>query len=297
MIIKIIRPNVDGNATFSNNGSCGALVNYLSKEDKDRGDDMEYFFDHDRDNVFSNEVVNTIDSYRKGLGRNDTKFYSLVIAPTSEETSKMKDPTRELREFTRECMDAYAKNFKGKNGDRKLEGKDIVYFAKIEYNRYYKGSDDEVKRGDAKQGDTKPGGNMHVHVVVSRKDKSNRYKISPCVKDKKLFHIEGLKLITCYNFDVKYEFEGAAKELEAMMIKRDGNDEAVKKYSAYKYVPKTTVINKSDQTEMKNEGSANKTESTSLSSQNVIKQNPTIKQEQKNNQENKPKFKRKRGLF
>lgn len=234
MIIKIIRPNVDGNATFSNNGSCGALVNYLSKEDKDRGDDMEYFFDHDRDNVFSNEVVNTIDSYRKGLGRNDTKFYSLVIAPTSEETSKMKDPTRELREFTRECMDAYAKNFKGKNGDRKLEGKDIVYFAKIEYNRYYKGSDDEVKRGEAKQGDTKPGGNMHVHVVVSRKDKSNRYKISPCVKDKKLFHIEGLKLITCYNFDVKYEFEGAAKELEAMMIKRDGNDEEIKKYAYYK---------------------------------------------------------------
>jgi hypothetical protein len=73
-------------------------------------------------------------------------------------------------------MEAYVKNFKrnGVNGNQ-----DLVYFGKVEYNRYYTYKDLEVRKGLAKKGDIKPGAQMHVQVIVSRKDASNSIKLSP----------------------------------------------------------------------------------------------------------------------
>lgn len=234
MILKIINPKKDGKNLYQNNGSCFSLVQYLSKEDDKLGDDREYFFNHDNDIVMASEVLSTIDSYRKGLEKKDTKFYSLVIAPTDAELSCMKDPRKELRDYTRMMMEIYAENFKGITKAKNLKGKDIEYFAKIEFDRHYKGSDKEVIDGTVEQGSVKPGNNMHVHIIVSRKDKSNEHKISPLVNNKKAFHIEGLKLKACYKLDEIYLFDTSAKELEAMMIKRDGNDLGVKAYESYK---------------------------------------------------------------
>lgn len=234
MILKVINPKKDGKNLYQNNGTCFPLVQYLSKEDDKLGDDREYFFNHDNDIVMASEVLSTIDSYRKGLEKKDTKFYSLVIAPTDAELSCMKDPRKELRNYTRMMMEIYAANFNGINQPKNLEGKDIVYFAKIEFDRYYKGTDKEVLEGNIEQGTVKPGNNMHVHIIVSRKDKRNKYKISPLVNNRKLFSIEGLKLKSCYKFDEIYLLNTSAKELEAMMIKRDGNDLRVKEYESYK---------------------------------------------------------------
>jgi hypothetical protein len=160
-----------------------------------------------------------------------------LIAPTEDEIKCMKDPREEIRNYTRKIMEIYAANFKGIKDDKNLKGKDMAYFAKIEFNRYYKGNDDEVKNGSVKQGDKKPGNNLHVHIVVSRKDKSNKYKISPLVKNKKLFHIEGFKLKSCYHYDEHYKLDSSAKELERMMINRDGNDLVVKQYEMFKPKP------------------------------------------------------------
>lgn len=234
MILKVINPKKDGKNLYQNNDTCFPLVQYLSKEDEKLGDDREYFFNHDNDIVMSSEVLSTIDSYRKGLEKKDTKFYSLVIAPTDAELNCMKDPRKELKDYTRMMMEIYAENFKGITKAKNLKGKDIVYFAKIEFDRYYKGTDKEVIDGTIAQGTVKPGNNMHVHIVVSRKDKSNTHKISPLVNNKKAFHIEGFKLKACYKLDEIYLLDTSAKELEAMMIKRDGNDLAVKQYESFK---------------------------------------------------------------
>jgi len=262
MINKIIRPGKDGKGVYKNTGSCAPLVNYLSKEDKKLGNEREYFFDHDNDMVLASQVEKTIDSLRKGLGKNDTKFYSLVIAPTEEEINCMKDPKKEIRDYTRKCMDLYARNFNGLKKEKNLEGKDIAYFAKIEFNRYYKGTDEEVKNRLVKQGDKKPGNNLHVHIVVARKDKSNTHKISPLVKNKGLFHIEGFKLKTCYLHDETYKREGAAIELERMMIKRDGNDLAVKQYETFK--PKLDIES------IKDISKNDKSTDTSISQQSIV---------------------------
>ena len=74
-------------------------------------------------------------------------------------------------------MDRYAENF-GKG----LKGKDLLYFAKIEKERSYKGTDLEVKEGLAKQGDLKEGNQTHIHVLVSRKCRQNKLKLSPLSK-------------------------------------------------------------------------------------------------------------------
>lgn len=235
MIVKINNAEADGNEVYRNTGSCKALVEYLRKEDADKGNAQELFFNHERSNITAAEVIQNIDKNRQGIGKNECKFYSLVIAPSEEELAHLKNNKRELKNYTRKVMDIYAANFNRKGGGSKnLSAKDIVYYAKLEDERYYKGTDEEVKKGEAKQGDIKPGGNIHIHVIVSRKDRLNKTKLSPVVHDKKLFHIEGFKLKSCYYFDEAYKFKGAAKELETHMEKRTGKTEEIEMYAAYK---------------------------------------------------------------
>lgn len=299
MILKIINPKKDGKSLYQNNNSCFALVQYLSKEDDQLGDDREYFFNHDNDIVMGSEVLMTIDSYRKGLGKNDTKFYSLVVAPTDAELSCMKDPRKEMRDYTRIMMEIYAENFKGITKAKNLKGKDIEYFAKIEFNRHYKGTDKLVVDGTVEQGSVKPGNNMHVHIIVSRKDKSNTHKISPLVNNKKAFHIEGLKLKSCYKLDEMYLLNTSAKELEAHMTKRDGNDFGIKQYESYKPNIKQNdeYLNKefSSDVEITNNSEVQIQSIISpieIKTQSIDKDIDKIKKEKKEGQVQRPKFRR-----
>jgi hypothetical protein len=73
-------------------------------------------------------------------------------------------------------MDAYAQNFK-REGIGSQE--DLIWFAKLENYRYYSFNDPEVKQGIKKRGDRKEGEQMHVQVIVSRKDATNTIKLSP----------------------------------------------------------------------------------------------------------------------
>ncbi|SDF75748.1 hypothetical protein SAMN05216464_12839, partial [Mucilaginibacter pineti] len=49
----------------------------------------------------------------------------------------------------------------------------------LENHRYYSHKDPEVKQGLKKRGDRKDGNQMHVQVIVSRKDATNKIKLSP----------------------------------------------------------------------------------------------------------------------
>jgi hypothetical protein len=84
---------------------------------------------------------------------------------------------QQLKQYANQVMDSYAQNFKrnGINGHQ-----DLVYFGKLEHNRYYTYKDLEVRNGQVKKGDPKPGEQMHVvQIIVSRKDASNSIKLSP----------------------------------------------------------------------------------------------------------------------
>ncbi len=226
MFVKVINPKKHGKTEYNNAGSCTALVNYLSKEDKDKGLEKELYFNHDKDRISSIEVIRSIDNNCPNIEKNEAKFYSLVVAPRPDEMEHIKNDKERLKAYVRDTMDIYAQNFNKKDGSPKnVQGKDLVYYAKLEENRYYKGTDEEVKQGKAKQGEIMPGDNTHVHIIVSRKDKSKEIKLSPLVNSKKLFSREDFKTKCCDHFDANYKYEGSGKELEKHLIMRDGTIE------------------------------------------------------------------------
>lgn len=191
--------NITGSAKGSNKGSVAQLARYLEKENRQRRENphtgsvkalahylekenrqserKEWFFSQERNHVSEKEVVRAMDNNKFKLKRKDAKFYLINISPSQKELEFIGNDPEKLKAYTRSVMDGYAKNF-----NRGIRGKDLLYFAKIEYQRHYKGFDREVKEGLVKQGDPKPGLQTHIHVIVSRKDRYNERQFSPLSK-------------------------------------------------------------------------------------------------------------------
>jgi hypothetical protein len=247
MYVKVINPKTHGKTEYNNSGSCTTLVNYLSKEDNDKGLKRELYFNHDQDKISSAEVIRSIDNNCPNIEKNEAKFYSLMVAPRPEEMDHLKNDQKILKEYVRDTMDIYAQNFNKKDGTNKnITGNDLVYYAKLESYRYYKGTDEEVIQGKAKQGDAMPGDNTHVHIIVSRKDKSKEIKLSPLVNSKKLFHREAFKDKCCDHFDKKYDYGGSGKELKKHKVMRDGTVEERIAYVNKEYEKRKAIRDKEE---------------------------------------------------
>jgi len=83
---------------------------------------------------------------------------------------------KQLKKYAEKVMDEYARNFKREGIS---SAKDLMWFGKIENYRYYSHKDKEVSNGERKRGERKEGNQMHIQIIVSRKDASNRIKLSP----------------------------------------------------------------------------------------------------------------------
>lgn len=173
--------NIENSGKGSNKGSCKALVNYLCKENEGKAlNDQEHFFSCAQDNVNRAQVINSIDSNVRKLGKTDSKFFMLTLNFSEKEIRHLNNDPRKFRAYSRAVMESYAKNF-----NKGLQSSDLVWFAKIEYNRHYKGFEREVLNGTAHQGQRKPGLNTHVHLVISRKDITQKLKLSPMTNHRK----------------------------------------------------------------------------------------------------------------
>lgn len=154
-----------GNGTYANTGSCVSVTNYLQHEDLDRmknGEEVQPFFNQFRDYVSAREVTFKIDSNKAKLSRADAKFYVITVSPSEKELHSMGRTPQEraeaLRRYIRQdVIRNYAEGF-GKG----LKSDDVEYYAKIHFNR----------DGDSDS-------DMHAHIIVSRKDRSNTRKLSP----------------------------------------------------------------------------------------------------------------------
>jgi hypothetical protein len=120
-------------------------------------------FDQDRDRVPADEAIKSLDDNNTKLSINDIKFYQLIISPSERELKHIKSNDIALRDYTRKVIDVYAENF-----EKGIKGSDLVYVAKIEEFRI-----------DPLTNENKPGLNWHVNVLVSRKDKTQKLKLSP----------------------------------------------------------------------------------------------------------------------
>jgi len=142
MYITITPQQTGGN--FSQ--SVGDYVAYLEKENENLSEnEQECFFDQGSDSVPIEKVINEIDSNTKRLMKKEPKFYAITISPSQRELKHLKDPSKELKQYTRKVMEEYVKSFNREINGRRLTIKDIKYYAKIEHKRHFKPNDEAVR--------------------------------------------------------------------------------------------------------------------------------------------------------
>lgn len=199
-----------GGGTYSNAGSCTAVTEYLQHEDMElvkQGQQPEPFFNQEREKVSAKEVTYKIDHNRAQLHKEDAKFFVITVSPSDKELAAMgatkEEQAAAMKEYIRnDVMQRYAEGF-GKG----LNAKDIEYYGKIHFER------------NGKDGD-----NMHSHIIVSRKDRSNKVKLSP-----KTNHKQAGKGAVKSGFDRS----GFFYRCEQCFDKRTGYDRDVK--DSYEY--------------------------------------------------------------
>ena len=159
------------NGTYNNAGSCRQLTNYMEHEDLERmekGIFTEGFFNLTGDNIYKSKVIKDIDSNIEQLLKTDAKFLAIHVSPSEKELRAMGNTEQEqakaMKRYIREVfIPEYAKNF-----NKGLSETDIKFYGKIHFDR---------NRSDNKL-------NMHCHLIVSRKDQSNKKKLSPLTNHK-----------------------------------------------------------------------------------------------------------------
>lgn len=175
--------NITDSETADNKGSSSGLVHYLDKENRlDKEKEPELWFNGRHSNIASYDTMRALDNNVAKLSRTDAKFFLVNISPSQKEIAFLKaqygdeGAKEQLKAYATKIMDEYARNFKRAGID---SGKDLLWFGKLENHRYYSHKDPEVKQGLKKRGERKPGEQMHIQVIVSRKDITNRIKLSP----------------------------------------------------------------------------------------------------------------------
>ncbi|MDR0572722.1 MAG: DUF5712 family protein [Tannerella sp.] len=154
------------NGVYNNAGSSRQLVNYMEHEDMERmeqGIYTESFFNLTDNNIYKSQIITDIDGNIGQLLKTDAKFYAIHVSPSEKELRAMGTTEQEQAEAMKwyirtVFIPEYAKNF-----NKGLSAEDIKFYGKIHFNRDR--SNNEL--------------NMHCHLIVSRKDQSNKVKISP----------------------------------------------------------------------------------------------------------------------
>jgi len=154
------------NGIYNNAGSSRQLANYMEHEDMERmqkGIYTEGFFNLTDENLYKAQVIKDIDRNIGQLLKTDAKFYAIHVSPSEKELKMMGNTEQEqaeaMKRYIREVfIPEYAKNF-----NKGLSAEDIKFYGKIHFNR---------DRSENKL-------NMHCHLIVSRKDQSNKIKLGP----------------------------------------------------------------------------------------------------------------------
>ena len=156
-----------GIAGGHNSGSCGGYAAYLEHENIEKAeagmqDQQIPFFNLNGASIAREVLVLSLDRNTTQLHQDDAKFYSVILSFSEEEVKSMGGSRNEVlasvHNVVERTMDQYAKNF---HCDAVNSHADLKYYYTI--HEYRSGFE--------------PG--LHVHIIVSRKDATNRFKLSP----------------------------------------------------------------------------------------------------------------------
>ncbi|GBF18010.1 MULTISPECIES: MobB family relaxase [Arenibacter] len=228
MYITITAQKLGGSYSPSSAG----FVDYLGKENQGvEQEDMEHFFNQHDEEISAEEVVREIDGNTAKLEKTEPRFYSITVSPSRYELKALQNPNEDLKVYTRELMKDYVVCFNREINGQPVTVNDIKYYAKIEHQRTFKGTDKQIRenqpyatkilqlknnigkvengtmQGNIKkmerqinrleheaphqqngqrivQGMLKEGSQSHIHIVMSRRDASNSFSLSPGSKYK-----------------------------------------------------------------------------------------------------------------
>ena len=166
--------------TYNNAGSSRKLCNYCEHEDMERmeqGIYTESFFNLTNDNIYKSQVIKDIDGNIGQLLKTDAKFYAIHVSPSEKELRAMGSTEQEQAEAMKRYIREVVIPEYAKNSNKGLSAEDIKLYGKIHFSRDR--SNNEL--------------NMHCHLIVSRKDQTNKKKLSPLTnhKDTKKGAIKG----------------------------------------------------------------------------------------------------------
>ena len=187
--------------TADNKGSCSKYGFYLNKENKEcikegRLQDLQPFFNQSNNRLTTMEAIALVDENGKGKGlrNNQDRYFTLTLNFSQKELAHLTEKVAKrnirnvkelngceferfnelLSDYTKQAMRNYANNF-----NKGITENQIVWFAKIEHRRHYKGTDKEVVNGKAMSGQLKDGLQSHVHITISRMHRDWRINLSP----------------------------------------------------------------------------------------------------------------------
>jgi hypothetical protein len=186
------------NGVYNNAGSSRQLAAYCEHEDLQRmeqGIYTEGFFSLSEDNLYKSKVVKDIDGNIGQLLKTDAKFYAIHVSPSEKELQTMGSTEQEqaeaMKRYIREVfIPEYARNF-----NKGLSAGDIKFYGKVHFSR---------DRSENRL-------NMHCHLIVSRKDQSNKVKISPLTN-----HRNTKKGVITGGFDRTALFENVEKGFDKL---------------------------------------------------------------------------------
>ena len=122
------------------------FVSYLEKENEGKTpEEKELFFNQHNNDIHPSVVTQEIDANAGKLKKTEPKYYSITINPSKYELAPIGNNQESLKRYTREIMKGYATAFNREFNGRPISVEDIKYFAKVEYQRFFKGTDREIK--------------------------------------------------------------------------------------------------------------------------------------------------------
>lgn len=126
--------------------SSADFVGYLEKENQGLEQrDMEHFFNQYGDEISAEEVAKEIDGNSAKLKKKEPKFYSITVSPSKYELDRLQNSREDLKTYTRALMKDYVASFNREINGRPITIHDIKYYAKIEHQRTFKGTDREIR--------------------------------------------------------------------------------------------------------------------------------------------------------
>ena len=153
--------------SLAQGGNTRQFSAYLDKQnDVVRVEGREYFFNGESEHFGTEDLVKRIDSNVRGLKRREARYYTFSISPSAEELTHLRRTIadtrqalvdagedipdtleddlmrRYLKDYAKQCMDAYARNF----GHPEIhDNHDLLWYGMVEKDRYWKNHDPEVR--------------------------------------------------------------------------------------------------------------------------------------------------------